>query len=193
VAAYPKAIGSDRDMLDLRGQIGLALPLPLSKRHSFFLSATGRSLPGAPAGALRVGGVATWNNLVEVGSREDFPTGPGVFLPGTLVEGVRGFDDYAVRAQHAAIFSARYRYAFIIDRGFASLLWIFPSIFFRQIDLEAFGSGAITEATSLKAAGASLAFRLSFAGFVPVSIRYQFAWRFDFGLPPLHVVGLSFD
>ncbi|MFZ5440408.1 MAG: hypothetical protein ACOZQL_10385 [Myxococcota bacterium] len=193
VAGYPKAIGSDRDMVDLRGQVGVAVPLPLSKRHSFFMSATGRSLLGAPTGALRVGGVPTWTNLVEVGSRAAFPTGPGVFLPGTLVEGVRGFDDFAVRAQHAAIFSARYRYAFVIDRGFASLLWLFPSIFFRQIDVEVFGSGAVTEATSLKAVGGSVAIRTSFAGYLPVSLRYQFAWRFDFGLPPLHVVALSFD
>jgi|APLak6261679142_1056127.scaffolds.fasta_scaffold00021_76 hypothetical protein len=194
VSAYPRAFGSDRDVLDLRGTVAVALPLPFSKRHSFSLAATGRALPGAPAGALRVGGVSSYaGSLPFGGSREPFPSGPGVFLPGTMVEGVRGFDDVAVRAQHVAIFNARYRYAVIIDRGFASLLYLFPSIFFRQVDLELFGAGAITEALTLRSAGASLSFRTTLGGFIPVSLSYQFAWRFDLGLPPLHVVGFSLD
>ncbi|HEY1087656.1 MAG TPA: hypothetical protein VGE37_08175, partial [Archangium sp.] len=72
-------------------------------------------------------------------------------------------------------------------------LWILPSFFFRQIDLEAFGSAAITETQSAKAVGAAIFFRMQFAGLLPVSLVYQFAWRFDFGLPPLHVVAVSFD
>ncbi|MFT3707559.1 MAG: hypothetical protein QM817_07800 [Archangium sp.] len=193
VAGYPKIFGSDRDMVDVRMDAALALPLPLSKRHQFVIAAAGRLLPGAPAGALRVGGVSTATNLLEVGSRDPFPTGPNVFLPGSLVEPLRGFDDYAIRAQYAGIFNARYRYHFIVDRGFASFLWLFPSFFFRQIDVEAFGSMAVTETKVARAAGAALSIRTSFGGFLPVSLTYQFAWRFDFGLPPLHIVAVSFD
>ena len=91
------------------------------------------------------------------------------------------------------LFNARYRYSFIIDRGFASLLYIFPSIFFRQIDLEGFGSAAFTESQQAKSAGAAIWFRASIGGFIPISLTYQFAWRFDFGLPPLHVVGVAFE
>jgi hypothetical protein len=72
-------------------------------------------------------------------------------------------------------------------------LWIFPSFFFRQIDVEGFGSMAVTETKIARAAGAALSIRTSFGGILPVSLTYQFAWRFDFGLPPLHIVALSFD
>lgn len=193
VSAYPQFLGSDRDMLDLRGSVGLAFPLPLSKRHSFIVSATGRALPGAPPGALRVGGTSSLTTIFQRGSSDPFPAGPGVFLPGTLVEPLRGYDDFAIRAQYLGLFNARYRYSFIIDRGFASLLYIFPSIFFRQLDVEGFGAAAFTESQMARSAGAAISFRVSLGGFIPLSLTYQFAWRFDFGLPPLHVVGFSFD
>ncbi len=193
MTGYPQFLGSERNMLDLRGQVGLAFPLPFSKRHSFVFSTTGRALPGAPAGALRVGGTSSLTTIFERGTTEPFPMGPGVFLPGTLVEPLRGYDDFALRAQYVGIFNARYRYSFIIDRGFASLLYIFPSLFFRQLDIEGFGSAAFTESQMAKAAGAAISFRVSVGGFIPISLTYQFAWRFDFNLPPLHVIGFSFD
>jgi len=193
VAGYPAVFGSDRDMLDLRGEAVVSVPLPISKRHSFRLSAAGRALPGAPAGAMRVGGVSSGLTLLEFGTRSPFPAAPGVFLPGALIEPLRGYDDFAIRAQHVATFNARYRYSFIVDRGTASVLWILPSFFMRQIDVEAFGSAAFTESQQARAVGAAVLFRTSFGGFLPVSLGYQFAWRFDFGLPPLHVLALSFD
>ena len=193
VSGYPRVFGSQRDVLDLRSSVGLALPLPFSTRHSFAISATGRILPGAPEGALRVGGTSSLTTLYSNARGDPFPKGPGVFLPGTLVEALRGYDDFALRAQYVALFNARYRYSFIIDRGFASLFYIFPSLFFRQVDLEAFGAAAVTESQVARSAGASVSFRTSIGGFIPVSLTYQFAWRFDFGLPPLHVIGFSFD
>jgi hypothetical protein len=193
VAAYPRFLGSDRDLVDLRGAVSLAIPLPFSKRHSFLVAATGRALPGAPEGALLLGGVPSFNTIFSTPVRTQFPAGPAGLLPGTLVEGVRGYDDYALRTRHAGIFGARYRYSFIIDRGFASLLWIFPSLFFRQVDVEAFGSAAVTETQVARSVGAALYLRTTFAGLLPVSLVYQFAWRFDFGLPPLHVLAFSFD
>ncbi|MBL8913534.1 MAG: hypothetical protein JNM17_22735 [Archangium sp.] len=184
VAGYPRIFGSDRDVLDIRSTVAVAIPLPLSKRHSFVISGVGRALPGAVPGAMQVGGISS--ALFHYPLRSGFPDSPAVFLPGVLVEGVRGYDDFAIRAQHVAIFNARYRYSFIIDRGTASFLYLFPSFFFRQIDLEAFGSGAVTETQLARAAGAALTFRVNFGGFLPVSFGYQFAYRFDFGLPPLH-------
>lgn len=193
LAGYPRAFGSDRDMLDVRGSVAVAIPLPFSKRHSFLMSAVGRTLPGAPTGALAVGGISSANTLWQYGSRDAFPSGPGIFLPGTLVEGARGFDDFVMRANHAAIFNARYRYSFIVDRGTASVLWVLPSFFLRQIDVEAFGTGVVTDQQVGRAVGAAVSIRSSLGGFIPVSLSYQFAWRFDFGLPPLHVVAVSFD
>ncbi len=193
VAGYPRAFGSARDMVDLRADLGLAIPLPLSKRHSFFFSAVGRSLPGAPAGAMRVGGISSYFVFNQPVLRSPFPSTPSSFLPGSLVESLRGFDDYSLRAQHAGIFHVRYRYSFIIDRGFASLIYLFPSIFFRQVDVEAFGVAAITESQVARGAGAAIALRMNLGGVLPISLRYQFAWRFDFGLQDLHVFGVSFD
>ena len=193
VSGYPRALGSERDMLDLRSSLSMALPLPFSKRHSFLVSVTGRVLPGAPAGALRVGGTSSLTTLYVNGVSDPFPESPNINLPGTLVEALRGYDDFAIRAQYLALFNGRYRYSFIIDRGFASLLYILPSIFFRQVDLEAFGAAAITDSQVARSAGAAVSIRTSMGGLLPVSLTYQFAWRFDFGLPPLHVVGLSFD
>lgn len=191
-AAYPKFIGSTRDMVDLRAAVSLSLPLPLSKRHSFLLNATGRSLPGAPEDALRVGGVSSFVTLYSNGSQGTQPT-TSRFLPGNLVEALRGYDDYAIRAQHVGIVNARYRYSFIIDRGFASFLYLLPSLFFRQVDVEGFGAAAFTEANMARSAGASVSLRTEWGSLLPVSLTYQFAWRFDHSLPPLHVVGLSFE
>lgn len=197
VAAYPKALGSDLDLVDARGSIDLAVPLPLSRRHSLLLSLAGRVLPGAPPGSLRVGGVGRgiglWASNASVG-RNGLP--PSVFLPGSFVEAVRGYDDFSVRATAAGIAHARYRYSFIIDRGSASFLYLFPSLFFRQVDVEGFGAGAMTDATGgrwARSAGAALVIRTLWGGALPASLSYQFAWRFDHGLPPLHSVSLAFE
>lgn len=193
VSGYSQLLASDSNMLDLRSSLSIALPLPLSKRHSLRLAATGRFLPGAPPGALRVGGSPSLTNLYSSRRGDGMPAGPSINLPGILVEKLRGFDDFALRAQHVGLFNARYRYSFIIDRGFASVAYLLPSLFIRQVDMEAFGAAAITESQVARSAGASLAIRAAFGGVLPLSLTYQFAWRFDFGLPPLHVVGISFD
>jgi hypothetical protein len=145
---------------------------------------------------MRIGGLPSFTTLFQAGSSDPFPRGPGTFLPGTLVEGLRGFDDFALRARHAILTQARYRYSFIIDRGTASLLWLLPSFFLRQIDVEAFGTAAFTDnpqAPLARALGTSVSVRTVTGGTLALSLTYQFAWRFDFGLPPLHVVGVSFD
>jgi hypothetical protein len=193
-AGYPRAIGSTRDMLDLRLGVSAAVPLPVSKRHSLLMTLVGRVLPGAPDGSLRVGGLSRGYALMNASGTS--PVGPGVFLPGGLVEGVRGFDDQVVRATAAAIGTARYRYSFIIDRGFLSTFYLFPSIFFRQVDAELFGAAALTdnvEATWARSAGGAVFLRLIMGGAVAFSMYYQFAWRFDFGLPPLHALGFALE
>ncbi len=194
-SAFPRGLGSSRDMLDLSVGASVAIPLPLLKRHSFTLSVSGRALPGAPADALRVGGVPRGFGLWASEGRR-LPQGPEVFLPGGLVEPLRGYEDFAVRATAAAVAGARYRYHFIIDRGFASTLYVLPSLFFRQVDLDLFASGAATDnpaAPLARAAGASVSFRFGMGGAVGMTLYYQAAFRFDFGLPPLHAVGFAFE
>lgn len=195
VAGYPAAFGSDSNLLDVEAEVDLAFPLPFSRRHSFVVSVLGRALPGAPEGALRVGGVSRGTALWLSQGRTGSP-GPNVFLPGSFVEAVRGYDDFSVRATATGVAQARYRYSFIIDKGFSHTAWLFPSSYFRQVDVELFGSAAVTNnpgATWARAAGAALAVRALFGGAFPVSLSYQFAWRFDYGLPPLHVVAFAFE
>ena len=193
-AGYPRAVGSSRDMLDLRLGVTAAVPLPVSKRHSLVATLVGRALPGAPEGSLRIGGVS--RGTAYAFAPTSTPPGPSVFIPGGLVEGVRGFDDHVVRATAAAIGTVRYRYSFIIDRGFMSTFYLLPSLFFRQVDAEVFGSAALTdntEASWARSVGGAVFLRVALGGAIAASLYYQFAWRFDFGLQPLHVVGFALE
>jgi hypothetical protein len=192
--AYPAAFGSDRNVFDLRGALSFAIPMPLSQRHSFVASIVGRGLPGSPAGALRVGGQAQGISIYQSQTSVDAPRGPGGYLPGSLAEAVRGYDDFTLRTEGVGIATARYRFNFIIDRGTSSILWLFPSFFVRQFDVEAFGSGALTvQGQWLRAAGGAASFRFNVMDVIPFSLTYQYAWRFDFARGGLHTVSLSLE
>lgn len=196
LAAYAKGLGSTTDMLDLSVGLSIAAPLPVSRRHGMLLTLRGRALPGAPAGALTVGGIARGlgSNLGNTPtSTGDRPTG---YLPGNLSEAVRGYEDSVVQATAAAVGVLRYRYNFIIDRGFASTLYLFPSFFFRQVTLEAFGSMAVVNhptTPTLRAAGALVELKTICMGLFLVNGYYQFAYRFDGAGGPIHIFGLAFD
>jgi len=192
--AYPAAFGSDRSLYDLRGSLAFALPLPFTQRHSFVVSLVGRGLPASPQGALRVGGQPQGVSLYQSQTSVEAPRGPGGYLPGSLAEAVRGYDDFTVRTEGVAVANARYRFNFIIDRGTASVLWLFPSFFARQLDVEAFGAGAYTlQGQWLRAVGGAASFRFNIMDVLPFSLTYQYAWRFDFARGGLHTVSLSLE
>lgn len=192
--AYPQVFGSDRNLFDLRGSLALAVPLPFTRRHSLVATVVGRGLPGSPQGALRVGGQALGATVFQSLSDLDVPRGPGGFLPGSLAEAVRGYDDFTLRTEGVGIANARYRFNVIIDRGTASILFLGPSFFLRQIDLEAFGTGALTvQGQWLRAAGGAASLRVTLMDVLPVSLTYQYAWRFDFDRGGLHTVFLSVE
>lgn len=192
--AYSAMVGSDRSMVDLSAHVGFAVPLPFTRRHTLVGSVNGRWLPGAPSSALLVGGQPAGFNVFQSPMSADAPSGPRAYLPGSLAEAVRGYDDYAVRTEGAAIAHARYRFVFPIDRGTASILWLFPSFFARQFDVEAFGSAAVTlQGQWLRATGGAVNFRFMLMDVVPVTLNYQFAWRFDFDRGALHTVSLSVE
>jgi hypothetical protein len=126
------------------------------------------------------------------------PSGPAIALPGiAFAEPLRGYDDWSFRVTSAAILSARYRYPFIIDRGTSSFLWLLPSFFARQLDLEAFFEGAQTwggrDWRMPASVGGMLKLHTLWGSSVPLSVFYQSAWRTRPGLGFQHVVGLSFD
>jgi hypothetical protein len=193
-AFFPKALGSDFQFGDLRAQVSAVVPLPLSTRHSLTLSVSGRSLVGAPDALLRVGGVG---NGIELVSNEPLKAepGPGVFFPAiTFSEYLRGYEDARIRTRDVAIASARYQFHLVIDRGTTSFLYLFPSFFLRQVDLEGFGSWARTrgfDTGNHRVAGAAINLRTLWGGAAPASLFYQFAYRFDDGLGPYHLLGIA--
>ena len=199
-SAYSRALGSDLDFQDLGGSISGYLPLPGLLRQSFVLNATGRALVGLPARLrlLSVGGIPSGFFELHPTTPSTGDRGPNILLPGGIgfSEPLRGYEDHSIQAQSAAIFNARWRYPLIIDYGFASTFYLFPSVFFRQLDVEAFGSGAHVDDAERpwhRAVGASARFRMTFGQALPVTLYYQFAYRFDDHLPPENLFGLAFQ
>ena len=193
-AFFPKALGSDFQFGDLRAQLSAVVPLPLSSRHSLTLSVSGRSLVGAPDALLRVGGAIS-GYLIAANEPLKAEPGPGVFFPSlTFTEYLRGYEDARIRTRDVAIASARYQLHLVVDRGTTSFLYLFPSFFIRQVDLEAFGSWARTrgfDTGNHRVAGAAINLRTLWGGAAPATLFYQFAYRFDDGLQPYHLVGIS--
>jgi hypothetical protein len=193
--AYPRAFGGDLDLADLRSASTVFVPLPILDRHSFALGVRGRALVGDGARLLRLGGVGPGVTLLE--RNLETPSPPDVYLPGlAFVESLRGFEDYFFRVNAAAIVSARYRYPLIVDRGTTSFLWLLPSFFVRQLELESFFEGVQTddaEAPRHAAVGGMVKLRTLWGSVVPLSLFYQYAWRTTPGLGAQHVLGLTVE
>jgi hypothetical protein len=62
-----------------------------------------------------------------------------------------------------------------------------------QINVELFGTAAFIEPrTKARAVGGAVTLYTLWGQAVPVSVGYQFAFRFDEHLPPLHLVTLVY-
>jgi hypothetical protein len=194
---YSRAIGSNFDVGDLRGELNAFLPLPLLHRHSFLVTVRGRTLLGAPAGLLRVGGLSTGLFQRTLNGQPSAASAPLNLPEGvSFSEYLRGYEDYLVRGTSTVIVGARYRYSFIIDRGSASLFYVMPSFFVRQIDVEGFAEGARLNNPFVplhRSAGAAIFLRTTIGQVLPITLFYQFAGRFDDELGPLHIFGLSLE
>jgi hypothetical protein len=187
-AFYPEQANDlELNITDVRGELGVTLPLPLSRRHALDLTLRGRQLIGAEdRGFLQVGGFGFLAPLARISDKDDESPdyGNADVLPDTIrfVEVLRGFEDYALLpVDRIAIGDLRYRYPFIIDRGFASTLWLFPALFLRQVDFELFAAAALDRFTDLDqnlhaAAGSAVSLDLSF-WLLPLTLRYQVARR----------------
>jgi len=182
-AAYPQGWNSAGfGFYDLRGELAAVLPLPFYRRHTLALDGRVRDLVGAPVGEriLTVGGY-TLVPLLRGSNQPERTLGDYPFLPpaAAFVEPLRGFEDYPLAVDRIGIGSARYRLPFIIDYGWASTLWILPSLFVRQIDLDLFGVAATDGYAGGQhtAAGGSLSLRLAF-GPGTLTLQYQLARRF---------------
>jgi hypothetical protein len=148
-------------------------------------------LPGAPAGLLQVGGVGAGYGL----QAPDVPgTDSGPALPGvSFAEPLRGYEDHGFRGTWAAIGGARYRLTFPIDYGTVSALYLLPSFFLAQVDLEGFAEGAyLNDADRMHlAAGAAVLVRTVWGGYLGVAFKYQYSNRFG-ALPDSHFFGVEF-
>ena len=110
------------------------------------LARSGRPRPLRPAAGerwLQVGGGVS---ALAIHRTPNAPVPPEVTIDSLptvrFLEPLRGYEDYPIATDRIFIASADYRYPIIIDRGMASTVWILPSSFLRQVDLELFGSAA---------------------------------------------------
>ncbi len=170
---------------DLRGALSVVTPLPLSARHTLTLSLRGRELAGMMRGTglLQVGGIGPLATLWEGTNGPDHADFEAPTLPPqvSFVEPLRGFEDLAIAVDRIAIGEVTYRFPIIIDRGFASTLYLLPSWFFRELDLELFAAGATDTRHDLAdnahaAAGASVSLS-TVVWVVPLGVRFQLARR----------------
>jgi hypothetical protein len=186
--------------VDVGATLGGWLPLPWYDRDNLFLSLRGRTLPGAPSRLLQVGGTPTGFLEWHPGANYAQP-GPSlaVFPNISFVEWLQGYEDTQLRCDSTVIAGGVYTFPFIIDRGWASVLWILPSLFLRQVDLQAFGNVAWTHTDGNpdwqvhRVAGVVVALRTTFGGALALSFYYQFAWRFDDGLGALNTFGIALE
>ncbi|WP_224371421.1 hypothetical protein [Hyalangium versicolor] len=201
--AFPKAFGTDSAMGDVRAEAETYLGgLPGLKRDNLYLSVAGRFLPGAPNGLLEVGGIAAGAPFFQSEDNRDRGLSRQ-YQPGlAFSEYLRGYEDITFRARHAVIGNALYRYRFIVDYGWASTLYLLPSLFVNQLEVEGFGSWARTDfKDNHRAAGGAVRLQLTLGQLIPLGLFYQVAYRFDSCVEessanqcskPLHLVGLAF-
>jgi hypothetical protein len=194
-AIYPKAFGSNTTVGDIRAEVETYTGgLPGLGKDNLELSLTGRFLPGATPGLLEVGGLAIGNTFYRSQNPEN-PTTPRQFQVGVaFAEYLRGYEDLTIRARHAVIGNARYRNRFIIDYGWASTLYLLPSLFISQFEVDGFGAWARTDFRyNFRVVGGSARLNLTLGQFVPLSFYYQYAYRFDLPerLRDLHLIGLA--
>lgn len=190
---FPQAFESTSTMGDVRAEVETYLGgLPFLKRDNLHLSVAGRFLPGAPTTLLEVGGI-TSGTPIYLSEPGQGPSIPRQYQPGTsFSEYLRGYEDFSVLARHAVIGNALYKYRFIVDYGWASTVYLLPSLFVNQFEVEGFGSWARTDfRQNLRAAGGAARLQLTLGGLVSLGLYYQYAQRFDRDLGPLHLVGLS--
>ena len=201
---FAKTFGSDFTFADLRATAAFYTPLPFWARHTLQITVRGRALAGSPSRLLRVGGsnrgFLEWDSQPE---KSQEGTGLAIFPDITFREPLRGYEDATLRCNEVVIAGARYRAPIIVDFGWSSFLWLFPSVFIRQADLEVFGEWAHTWTSASSSGpastgdhrtyGAAVYFRTTWGSAVPLSFFYQFAVRPDDGLTPLHILGVALE
>ena len=191
---YAAELGSDFSLGDGRGQLEVHTPLPFSGRHRLRFSARARGLVGVPEGErlLQLGGFTDMSPIFSSNLGSGDLVSEGLLPPGFfLVESLRGYEDFPLAANEAGILDLNYRYPIIVDRGAASVFYFLPSFFFRQFDLELFGSAATLFDGNLHGAVGVSADASVVLWVFPVSLRYQVARRLFDDQRFSHVIGFG--
>lgn len=181
-AYYPHALSTfTGDIYDVGAGLTGVVPLPGTARHTLALRLRGRALIAAEdTHLLQLGGLVQG---VELGSASSVATPAPTFDDARFPPNrrfqdyLRGYEDYAITTDRAAIGSLTWLYPLIIDRGVASTLWWFPASFVSQIDLELFAAGAVDRNRDLHAAaGGELTLEMTLLR-RPFTLGYQVARR----------------
>lgn len=197
-AYYPHASSSfTGDIYDTGGGVGAIVPLPFGRRHILTATLRGRALVARDdTNLLELGGASGLDELWRWRSSSAAPPAfDGTRFPPNLrfVEPLRGYEDYAITTDRAAIATLTWRYPLILDRGVAATLWVLPASFVRELDLAVFATGAIDRGNDLHAAaGAALTLRMSLLR-VPLLIAYQIARRVRDDDALTQLIGLAID
>lgn len=194
-AFYPTGASTfASDITDVGGSIGGVVPLPFGKRHTFYLRARGRALlSDRDPRLLQLGGESGLITLLSADTETTAPPALDSRFPPNLrfVEPLRGYEDVAIQTDRAELIDASWRYPVIVDRGVAATARILPSSFFRELDLELFGAGALDAANDLHAS-AGFAITLRAALFrEPLIITYQVARRLEDDHAYVQLVGIA--
>jgi hypothetical protein len=196
VAYYPAQWSTFMgNITDVGGTLGVTLPVPIGRRHTISAFARGRTLIGPDdTGLLQVGGDSALGLLWQRSNKpEPMPFDETRFPPNLrFVEPLRGYEDYAITSDRVVIGEVAWKYPLIIDRGVASA-WFLPAHYLRQIDLELFAAGAITDGDDKHYdVGAAVTVRLQLLR-IPLAVTYQIARRLVDDEALAQLVGIGAD
>jgi hypothetical protein len=169
---------------DLRPTLGFTVPLPFSKRHSLSVDFVGHVMFGSGA-FVEVGGAQPAYALSVPATSQSTQGATGSY---TLLEPLQGYEDLARTSTWAVLGTASYRYPIIIDRGWPYFLWIFPSVFVSEVDVNLFGDAARLDNSWLRAVGGTVTLVTEWADALQINLVAQLAYRFDEPRQPVQAI-----
>ncbi|MCG8423109.1 MAG: hypothetical protein MJE77_34840 [Proteobacteria bacterium] len=185
------------DLGDVGAQLGVVVPLPLSRRHTLRLLTRGRALIGVTDDQQRLLEIGGVSDLSLYQSNENVSL-PDSRLPISFAIPLRGYEGASFLDNRVITFELTYRYPLIVDRGTASTLYALPGFFVADFVVEGFASRA-TIAHSAETAfdddlhgavGTSLAMNFSLWA-LSAQLRYQLARRLTDDEATAHLVTLG--
>jgi hypothetical protein len=167
---------------DLRAEIDLAAPVIGTKLHTLHAHAIARDLVSSTSGLLELGGLASLTSVFSSSTNGAPPSFTGPDLPPLVHfdEVLRGYEDFPITTDRAAIASVSWRWPLIVDRGWATTLYALPASFVRELDVEAFADGAIDETMGARRSHAAAGLAITLRAIVlrvPLIITWQGARR----------------